>query len=112
MANHGKKQEECRRVWVALLGAMFLGRCVSGQSFTPLVSNPNPQTRKNLNLIFGVSEERTGTLWARIHALKGDRSHGEGLTIGRQLFVSLWIYGGRCRIRTCDFHRVKVALYR
>ena len=20
--------------------------------------------------------------------------------------------GGRCRIRTCDFHRVKVALYR
>ncbi len=21
-------------------------------------------------------------------------------------------YGGRCRIRTCDFHRVKVALYR
>ena len=23
-----------------------------------------------------------------------------------------WFYGGRCRIRTCDFHRVKVALYR
>ncbi len=22
------------------------------------------------------------------------------------------LYGGRCRIRTCDFHRVKVALYR
>jgi hypothetical protein len=22
------------------------------------------------------------------------------------------VYGGRCRIRTCDFHRVKVALYR
>jgi hypothetical protein len=21
-------------------------------------------------------------------------------------------YGGRCRIRTCDFHRVKMALYR
>ena len=21
-------------------------------------------------------------------------------------------YGGHCRIRTCDFHRVKVALYR
>ena len=28
----------------------------------------------------------------------------------RYLFSRL--YGGRCRIRTCDFHRVKVALYR
>ncbi len=27
-------------------------------------------------------------------------------------FRLLGVYGGRCRIRTCDFHRVKVALYR
>jgi hypothetical protein len=26
--------------------------------------------------------------------------------------VNYRFYGGRCRIRTCDFHRVKVALYR
>ncbi len=33
-----------------------------------------------------------------------------------QTLASGWSHddedGGRCRIRTCDFHRVKVALYR
>ena len=28
-----------------------------------------------------------------------------------QMICFEW-FGGRCRIRTCDFHRVKVALYR
>ena len=31
---------------------------------------------------------------------------------GRQLAHIKAFIGGRCRIRTCDFHRVKVALYR
>jgi hypothetical protein len=26
--------------------------------------------------------------------------------------ATLWMFGGRYRIRTYDFHRVKVALYR
>ena len=33
--------------------------------------------------------------------------------LGRRRVVSqACMFGGRCRIRTCDFHRVKVALYR
>ena len=40
-----------------LLGAIFLGGCVSGHSFTPLVANPNPPVAANLNLIFVVSED-------------------------------------------------------
>jgi hypothetical protein len=33
-------------------------------------------------------------------------------TCSQRTGCKLLIYGGRCRIRTCDFHRVKVALYR
>jgi hypothetical protein len=55
----------------------------------------------------------------RIHALKAEdnaaqrsRSAGLGLTNGQLLTANYWFSGGRYRIRTYDFHRVKMALYR
>ena len=49
-------------LWTILFSAIFLGGCLSGHSFLPLVANPNPPSAKNLNLIFVVSEDLTYNL--------------------------------------------------
>jgi hypothetical protein len=44
--------------------------------------------------------------------MKREHSSWGARKIREELRVGPLIFGGRCRIRTCDFHRVKVALYR
>jgi hypothetical protein len=54
-------------------------------------------SRHSAQKAYDVRVTYTGKLTIRIHRL---------------VFDFNGLIGGRCRIRTCDFHRVKVALYR
>ena len=72
---------------------------------TPNFENPYPHQQCPHQ-----QKASTTVLWQKDKSrlFSSDLSRFSGLY--RVAFES--VSGGRCRIRTCDFHRVKVALYR